>query len=63
MMAIGWASRRKPRRKNCICSFTMVWFVTTLVKFSFLAWSGSSPYSSRWQVSRKSQLVASCSMG
>ena len=24
----GGASRRKPRRKNCICSLTMVWLVT-----------------------------------
>ena len=27
--AIGCASRRKPRRKNCICSLTIVWLVTS----------------------------------
>ena len=29
MIAIGCASRRKPRRKNCICSLTIVWLVTS----------------------------------
>ena len=47
MMAIGWASRRKPRRKNCICSLTIVWFVTSLVNETFCAASGSSPLSSK----------------
>ena len=61
--AMGCASRRKPRRKNCICSLTMVWLVTRLVKSFFWASLGRFPYSSRWQVSRKSQFTASCSMG
>ncbi len=33
--AIGCASRRKPRRKNCICSLTMVWWVTRWSNSSF----------------------------
>ena len=47
MTAIGWASRRKPRRKNCICSLTMVCCVTRPTNSSFWEALGSCPYSSR----------------
>jgi hypothetical protein len=47
MTAIGCASRRKPRRKNCICSLTMVWLVTSLTKSVFCSFLGNSPFSSR----------------
>ncbi len=45
--AIGCASRRKPRRKNCICSLTMVWLVTRRVKSLRCTAFGSSPFRSR----------------
>ena len=44
---IGWASRRKPRKKNCICSCTMVCLVTVSTNSSFCTLFGSSPFSSR----------------
>jgi len=37
--------------------------VTVRVKAFFWLASGSSPYSRRWQVSRKSHWVAICSIG
>ena len=41
------AFARERRRKNCICSLTMVWLVTSLVKSLRCVVLGSSPFSSR----------------